>query len=50
MKKQQRCYIYTRASISMQVRLDNLYDEIEKIETSIEAIEIRLYNIKQEKI
>ena len=34
----------------MQVRLDKLYDEIEEIETSIEAVEIRLYNIKQEKI
>ena len=35
---------------NMQVRLDKLYDEIEKIETFIEAVEIRLYNIKQEKI
>lgn len=41
---------YDKKYEDMQVRLDNLYDEIEKIETSIEAIEIRLYNIKQEKI
>ena len=34
----------------MQVRLDKLYDEIEEIETFIEAVETRLYNIKQEKI
>ena len=96
MKKQLKCYIYTRVSTSMQVdgysldaqkdklhkyadyqdmiiageysdegksgksvegrpqfmqvRLDKLYDEIEEIETSIEAVETRLYNIKQEKI
>ena len=34
----------------MQVRPDMLYDEIEEIETAIEAVETRLYNIKQEKI
>ena len=34
----------------MQVRLDKLYDEIEEIETFTEAVETRLYNIKQEKI
>ena len=34
----------------MQVRLDKLYDEIEEIETFIEAVETRLYNIKQKKI
>ena len=34
----------------MQVRLYKLYDEIEEIETFIEAVETRLYNIKQEKI
>lgn len=34
----------------MQVRLDKLYDEIEEIETSIEAVETGLYIIKQEKI
>ena len=34
----------------MQVRLDKLYDEIEEIETAIEAVETRLYNIRQEKI
>ena len=33
-----------------QVRLDKFYDDIEEIETSIEAVETRLYNIKQEKI
>ena len=35
---------------SQQARLDKLYDEIEEIETFIEAVETRLYNIKQEKI
>ena len=34
----------------MQVRLDKLYDEIEEIETLIEEVETRLYNIRQEKI
>ncbi len=34
----------------MQVRLDKLYDEIEEIDTFIETVETRLYNIKQEKI
>ena len=34
----------------MQVRPDMLYDEIEEIETAIEAVETRLYNIRQEKI
>ena len=28
MKKQQKCYIYTRVSTSMQERLDKLYEEI----------------------
>ena len=32
------------------MRLDKLYDEIEEIETFIEAVGTRLYNIKQEKI
>ena len=41
---------YDKKYEDMQVRLDKLYDEIEKIETFIEAVEIRLYNIKQEKI
>lgn len=34
----------------MQVRLDELYYEIEEIDTFIETVETRLYNIKQEKI
>ena len=34
----------------MQVRLDKLYDEIEEIETLIEEVESRLYNIRQDKI
>ena len=34
----------------MQIRLDKLYDEIEEIDTFIEAVETKLYNIKQEKI
>ena len=41
---------YDKKYEDMQVRLDELYDEIEEIETSIEAVETRLYNIKQEKI
>ena len=41
---------YDKKYEDMQVRLDKLYDEIEEIETSIEAVETRLYNIKQEKI
>lgn len=41
---------YDKKYEDMQVRLDKLYDEIEKIETFIEAVETRLYNIKQEKI
>ena len=34
----------------MQERLDKLYDEIKEIETLIDEVEIRLYNIRQEKI
>ena len=41
---------YDKKYEDMQVRLDKLYDEREKIETFIEAVETRLYNIKQEKI
>ena len=41
---------YGKKYEDMQVRLDKLYDEIEEIETLIEAVERRLYNIKQEKI
>uniref|UniRef100_UPI00402A8869 hypothetical protein n=1 Tax=[Lactobacillus] rogosae TaxID=706562 RepID=UPI00402A8869 len=41
---------YDKKYEDMQVRLDKLYNEIEKIETFIEAVETRLYNIKQEKI
>lgn len=41
---------YDKKYEDMQVRLDKLYDEIEKIETFIEAVETILYNIKQEKI
>ena len=41
---------YDKKYEDMQVRLDKLYDEIEEIETSIEAVETRLYNIKHEKI
>ena len=41
---------YDRKYEDIQVRLDKLYDEIEEIETFIEAMETRLYNIKQEKI
>lgn len=41
---------YDKKYKDMQVRLDKLYDEIEEIETFIEAVETRMYNIKQEKI
>lgn len=41
---------YDKKYEDMQVRLDKLYNEIEEIETFIEAVETRLYNIKQEKI
>ena len=41
---------YDKKYENMQVRLDKLYDEIEEIETFIEVVETRLYNIKQEKI
>lgn len=41
---------YDKKYEDVQVRLDKLYDEIEEIETFIEAVETRLYNIKQEKI
>ena len=41
---------YDKKYEDMQVRLDKLYDEIEEIEIFIEAVETRLYNIKQEKI
>lgn len=33
----------------MQVRLDKFYDEIEEIETLIEEVKTRLYNIRQKK-
>lgn len=41
---------YDKKYEDMQVRLDKLYDEIEEIDTFIETVETRLYNIKQEKI
>ena len=41
---------YDKKYEDIQVRLDKLYEEIEEIETFIEAVETRLYNIKQEKI
>ena len=41
---------YDKKYEDMQVRLDKLYDEIEEIEALIEEVEIRLYNIRQEKI
>lgn len=41
---------YDKKYEDMQVRLDKLYDEIEEVDTFIEAVETRLYNIKQEKI
>ena len=40
---------YDKKYEDMKIRLDKLYDEIEEIETLIEAVETRLY-IKQEKI
>ena len=41
---------YDKKYEDMQLRLDKLYDEIEEIETAIEVVETRLYNIKQEKL
>ena len=41
---------YDKKYEDIQVRLDKIYDEIEEIETFIEAVETRLYNIKPEKI
>lgn len=41
---------YDKKYEDIHVRLDKLYDEIEEMETFIEAVETRLYNIKQEKI
>lgn len=41
---------YDKKYEDMQLRLDKLYDEIEEIETAIDVIETRLYNIKQEKL
>ena len=41
---------YDKKYEDMQVRLDKLYDEIEEVDTFIEAVETILYNIKQEKI
>jgi site-specific DNA recombinase len=41
---------YDKKYNDMQERLDKFYDDIESIETSIEEVETRLYNIKQEKI
>ena len=46
----QKMQLYDKKYEDMQVRLDKLYDEIEEIETFIEAVETRLHNIKQEKI
>ena len=34
----------------MQERLDKLYDEITDIESAMEKVETRLYNIRQDKI
>lgn len=41
---------YDKKYSDMQVRLDEFYDKIEAAETAIEEVELRLYNIKQEKI
>ena len=41
---------YDKKYEDMQMRLGKLYDEIEEIETAMEAVETRLYNIRQEKI
>ncbi len=41
---------YDKKYEDMKVRLDKLYDEIEEIDTLIEEVETRLYNIRQEKI
>ena len=41
---------YDKKYDDMQMRLDKPYNQIEEIETLIEAVETRLYNIKQEEI
>lgn len=41
---------YDKKYEDIQIRLDKLYDEIEEIETAMEAVETRLYNIRQEKL
>ena len=41
---------YDKKYEDMRVCLDKRYDEIEEIETLIEEVETRLYNIRQEKI
>lgn len=41
---------YDKKYSDMQIRLDEFYDKIEAVETAIEEVELRLYNIKQEKI
>ena len=41
---------YDKKYNDMQERLDKLYDEITDIEDAMEEVEIRLYNIRQDKI
>lgn len=46
---QMKCKRYDKKYEGMQVRLDKLYGETEVMETTIQAVETRLYNVKQRK-
>jgi site-specific DNA recombinase len=41
---------YDKKCQDMQERMDGLYDEMDAMELSIEEVENRLFNIKQQKI
>ena len=46
---QMKCKRHDKKYEGMQGRLDKLYDETEVMETTIQAVETRLYNVKQRK-
>lgn len=43
--KKTKCYIYTRVSTAMQVRLDLIYDQMGDIEEKIETVNRRINHI-----
>ena len=47
---QMKCKRHDKKYEGMQGRLDKLYGETEVMETTIQAVETRLYNVKQEKM